>query len=120
MVSTIIGKLDNNFCAYDLLRACFPGGSITGAPKIQAIKLIAELESNYRNLWSGSIGYISCCGKMDTNIVIRTLFTENNQIFCSVGSGIVFDSDQESEYKEMQDKISTLLIPLIKKIYITH
>lgn len=116
MVSTIIGRLDNNFCACDLLRACFPGGSITGAPKIQAIKLLAELEPNYRNLWSGSIGYISCCGKMDTNITIRTLFTKNNQIFCSVGSGIVFDSDPELEYKEMQYKISTLLTPLIKNI----
>lgn len=118
MVSTIIGRLDNNFCACDLLSSCFPGGSVTGAPKIQAIKLLEELEPHYRNIWSGSIGYISCCGNMDTNIIIRTLFTEKNQIFCSVGSGIVFDSDQESEYQEMKNKISTLLTPLINNFYI--
>lgn len=120
MVSTIIGKLDTNFCACDLLRACFPGGSITGAPKIQAIKLLTKLEPNCRNIWSGSIGYMSCCGNMDTNIAIRTLFTEKNQIYCSVGSGIVFDSHQELEYQEMQHKISTLLTPLMKNFYIKN
>lgn len=118
MVSTITGKLDNNFCACDLLQACFPGGSITGAPKIQAIRLLSKLEPHYRSIWSGNIGYISCCGNMDSNIAIRTLFTEKNLIFCSVGSGIVFDSNQELEYQEMQHKISTLIIPLIENFYI--
>lgn len=114
MISTIIGKLDNNFSAFDLLRACFPGGSITGAPKIQAMKLIEQLEPQRRNIWSGSIGYISYCGNMDTNIIIRTLLTNGQQIFCSVGSGIVFDSDENIEYQEMKDKIATLLLPLSK------
>lgn len=112
MVSTITGKIDRNFSAVDLLRACFPGGSITGAPKIQAMKLIEQLEPQRRNIWSGSIGYISYCGNMDTNIAIRTLLTNEQKIFCSVGSGIVFDSNQDTEYQEMKDKISTLLVPL--------
>lgn len=114
MISTITGTLDNNFSAFDLLRACFPGGSITGAPKIQAMKLIEQLEPQRRNIWSGSIGYISYCGNMDTNIAIRTLLTNGQKIFCSVGSGIVFDSHENTEYQEMKDKISTLLLPLSK------
>ncbi|CAD83505.1 para-aminobenzoate synthase component I [Candidatus Blochmanniella floridana] len=112
MVSTIIGKLDNKFSAIDLLKACFPGGSITGAPKIQAMKLIETLEPHRRSVWSGSIGYLSCCGNMDTNISIRTLLTNKYNLFCTVGSGIIFESKQDLEYQEMQDKISTLLTPL--------
>lgn len=112
MVSTIIGKLDKNFSRFDLLRACFPGGSIIGAPKIQAMKLIEQLEPHCRNIWSGSIGYICNYGNMDTNIAIRTLLTNGKEIFCSVGSGIVFESEEDIEYQEMQDKLSTLLFPL--------
>ncbi|URJ31157.1 aminodeoxychorismate synthase component I [Blochmannia endosymbiont of Camponotus sp.] len=118
MISTITGKLSNNFSACDLLRACFPGGSITGAPKIQAMKLIEQLEPHRRSIWSGSIGYLSCCGNMDTNIAIRTLLADKKHLFCSVGSGIVSDSDENIEYQEMQDKIHTLLPPLLKKFYL--
>lgn len=118
MVSTIIGKLDHNTTACDLLRACFPGGSITGAPKIQAMKFIEELEPHCRNIWSGSIAYFSCCGNMDSNIIIRTLLANKNRLFCSVGSGIVFDSNQDTEYQEMLDKVSTLLAPLLKEFYL--
>lgn len=117
MVSTIIGTLDNNFNACDLLRACFPGGSITGAPKVQAMILIEELEPHCRGIWSGNIVYFSSCGNMDSNIIIRTLIANQNQLDCLVGSGIVFDSDQESEYQEMLDKISVLLKPLVKNFY---
>lgn len=112
MVSTITGTIDSNFSAFDLLKACFPGGSITGAPKIQAMKLIEQLEPHRRNIWSGSIGYISYCGNMDTNIAIRTLLANGKNFFCSVGSGIIYDSDEEIEYQEMKDKISTILTPL--------
>ncbi|ADV33833.1 para-aminobenzoate synthase component 1 [Candidatus Blochmanniella vafra str. BVAF] len=116
MVSTIIGILDtDNFSACDLLKACFPGGSITGAPKIQAMKLIEELEPHRRSVWSGSIGYLSCCGNMDSNIIIRTLLSEKKYLFCFVGNGIIFDSNQELEYQEMQDKMLTLLIPILKQ-----
>lgn len=114
MVSTITGKLDKKFSAFDLLYACFPGGSITGAPKIQAMKFIEQLEPQRRSIWAGSIGYFSYCGNMDTNIAIRTLLTNGKQIFCSVGSGIVFESKENIEYQEMKDKISTLLLPLSK------
>lgn len=117
MISTITGELSNNFSACDLLRACFPGGSIIGAPKVQVMKLIEQLEPQRRNIWSGNIGYLSCCGNMDTNIAIRTLLAERQYLFCSVGSGIIFDSDEESEYQEMQDKVSTILLPLLKKFY---
>lgn len=120
MVSTITGKLAHNFEACDLLRACFPGGSITGAPKIQAMKIIEELEPHCRNIWSGSILYISCCGNMDSNIAIRTLLTEKNQLFCTVGSGIVFDSNYQKEYQEMLDKISTILVPILENFYIKN
>lgn len=118
MVSTIIGKIDHNFEACDLLKVCFPGGSITGAPKIQAMKLIEKLEPCRRNIWSGSIVYFSCCGNMDSNITIRTLLTEKNNVFCSVGSGIVFDSHYNTEYQEMLDKVFTLLTPLLEKFYL--
>lgn len=117
MISTIIGKLDKKFDVCDLIRACFPGGSITGAPKFQAMKLIEELEPNCRNIWSGSIVYLSCCGNMDSNIIIRTFLAEKNRLFCSVGSGIVFDSNKNLEYQEMLDKVSTLLIPLLDNFY---
>lgn len=118
MVSIIEGQLDHNFKVCDLIRACFPGGSITGAPKIQAMKLIEELEPHCRNIWSGSIAYFSYCGNMDSNIIIRTLLAEKNHLFCSVGSGIVVDSDYQSEYQEMLNKISTLLTPLLKTFYL--
>lgn len=114
MVSTIVGKLEKKFSAFDLLQACFPGGSITGAPKITAMKLIEQLEPQHRNIWSGSIGYISYCGNMDTNIAIRTLLTNGKKILCSAGSGIVFDSNADEEYQEMKNKVSTLLLPLSK------
>ncbi|URJ29580.1 aminodeoxychorismate synthase component I [Blochmannia endosymbiont of Camponotus modoc] len=118
MISTITGELSNNFSACDLLRACFPGGSIIGAPKVQVMQLIEQLEPQRRHVWSGSIGYLSCCGNMDTNIAIRTMLAERQYLFCSVGSGIIFESDEEVEYQEMQDKISTLLLPLLKKFYL--
>ncbi|URJ24942.1 aminodeoxychorismate synthase component I [Candidatus Blochmannia ocreatus (nom. nud.)] len=117
MVSTITGILEKHYSACDLLNACFPGGSITGAPKIQAIKLIEQLEPQRRNIWSGSIGYLSYCGNMDSNIAIRTLLTTKQKIFCSVGSGIIFDSKKDAEYQEIQDKAFTLLQPLLDKFY---
>jgi len=73
LVSTVIGKLDNDYHVEDLMRACFPGGSITGAPKIRSMEIIAELEPDRRHSYCGSIGYINADGKMDMNIAIRTL-----------------------------------------------
>lgn len=78
LVSTIVAQLPAYYHATDSLRACFPGGSITGAPKIRSMEIIDELEPHRRHSYCGAIGYISFCGTMDTNISIRTLLTENN------------------------------------------
>ncbi len=109
LVSTVTGKLENDQCAIDLLHNCFPGGSITGAPKIRAMEIIDELEPHRRSVYCGSIGYISLCGKMDTSITIRTLLVEDNNIYCWAGGGIVADSVIESEYQETFDKVNNLL-----------
>ncbi|MGR5128121.1 aminodeoxychorismate synthase component 1 [Photobacterium swingsii] len=109
LVSTVTGELASQYSPSDLLRACFPGGSITGAPKVRAMEIIEELEPNRRNLYCGSIGYISQCGKMDTSITIRTLIAENQKIYAWAGGGIVADSEVTSEYQETLDKLSKIL-----------
>lgn len=109
MVSTITGELAPGQTAVDLLRSCFPGGSITGAPKIRAMEIIEELEPHRRGLYCGAIGYIGFDGCMDTNIVIRTLIYNQAQIRFWAGGGIVNDSQLEAEYQECFDKASALL-----------
>ncbi|KLV04754.1 aminodeoxychorismate synthase [Photobacterium aquae] len=109
LVSTVTGDLDDQYSACDLLRACFPGGSITGAPKIRAMEIIEELEPNRRSIYCGSIGYISRCQKMDTSITIRTLVCHNGQIHAWAGGGLVADSQVDSEYQETLDKLSRIL-----------
>ncbi|MFV0577025.1 MAG: aminodeoxychorismate synthase component I, partial [Vibrio sp.] len=109
LVSTIRAILKPEYSACDLLRACFPGGSITGAPKVRAMEIIEELEPNRRNAYCGSIGYISRCGRMDTNITIRTLVAYKNHLHAWAGGGIVADSEAEAEYQETLDKLSKIL-----------
>lgn len=109
LVSTITAILPTNTPATELLRACFPGGSITGAPKVRAMAIIEELEPQRRNAYCGSIGYISACGTMDTNITIRTLITEKGRLYCSAGGGIVADSQEQAEYQETFDKVGRIL-----------
>ncbi|QUJ66309.1 aminodeoxychorismate synthase component 1 [Photobacterium sp. GJ3] len=110
LVSTVTAELDPaKHSAADLLKACFPGGSITGAPKVRAMEIIEALEPHRRSVYCGSIGYISRCGRMDTSITIRTLITEQNQIFAWAGGGVVADSDAASEYQETLDKLSKIL-----------
>jgi para-aminobenzoate synthetase component 1 len=109
LVSTITALLPERTPATELLRACFPGGSITGAPKVRAMEIIEELEPQRRSAYCGSIGYISACGTMDTNITIRTLFTESGRIYCSAGGGIVADSQEQAEYQETFDKVGRIL-----------
>ncbi|QUM77615.1 aminodeoxychorismate synthase component I [Moritella sp. 24] len=109
LVSTITGKLPDDKKPSELLRASFPGGSITGAPKIRAMQIIEELEPHRRSLYCGSIGYLSAHGHMDTSITIRTLLCDNGEIYCWAGGGIVADSVAEEEYQETFDKLAKIL-----------
>lgn len=109
LVSTITGILADGQHALDLLKNCFPGGSITGAPKIRAMEIIEELEPNRRGIYCGSIGYIGFDGNMDTNIAIRTLVHSEHKIRFWAGGGIVNDSKMEAEYQECFDKAAALL-----------
>jgi para-aminobenzoate synthetase len=104
LVSTITGKLRPKVSAADLLHACFPGGSITGAPKIRAMEIIAELEPTTRGPYCGTIAYLSHTGAMDSSIVIRTCIMKDGQAYVSAGGGIVADSIPEDEYTETLDK----------------
>ena len=98
--STIEGKLRKDKNCFDALRACFPGGSITGAPKIRAMQIIEELEPTARGLYTGTFGYIDFSGNMDFNILIRTIVASRNKIYFQSGGGIVADSVPEQEYNE--------------------
>ena len=109
LVSTITGILADDQHALDLLKSCFPGGSITGAPKIRAMEIIEELEPNRRGVYCGAIGYIGFNGNMDTNIAIRTLVHSKNTIRFWAGGGIVNDSVVEDEYQESFDKAAAML-----------
>ena len=107
LVSTISGELQPNKDAIDLLRGCFPGGSITGAPKLRAMQIIEELEPYRRGVYCGSIGYIGYDGAMDTNIAIRTLTLNDAHAYFWAGGGIVADSVAADEYQETLDKAAT-------------
>jgi len=109
MVSTIQAQLSPECHSLDLLRGCFPGGSITGAPKIRAMEIIEELEPHRRGLYCGSIGYIGFDGSMDTNIAIRTLVHSDKKIRFWAGGGIVADSRENAEYQESLDKAAAML-----------
>ena len=104
LVSTVVGELNDGASALDLLRAAFPGGSITGAPKLRAMEIIAELEPSARGAYCGAIGYVSVTGDLDTNIAIRTMVARDGRVYLSAGGGIVADSDAEQEYRETLDK----------------
>ncbi len=112
LVSTVTGQLAENYHAVDLLTSCFPGGSITGAPKIRAMQIIEELEPYRRGVYCGALGYISFDGNMDTNIAIRTLVHSHGSIRFWVGGGIVNDSVVTEEYQECFDKAAALLAVL--------
>lgn len=109
MVTTITGELKNTEDAVDLLEGSFPGGSITGAPKLRAMEIIEELEPQRRSAYCGSIGYIDFSGRMDTNICIRTLVEKDQQLHCWAGGGIVADSQCADEYQETFTKVNNLI-----------
>lgn len=109
LVSTVIAQLKKECTPIDLVKASFPGGSITGAPKIRAMEIIDELEPTARNLYTGSIGYIGFNGDMDLNIVIRTIVCKDNKAYFQAGGGIVWDSDNKLEYEESFHKARALM-----------
>ncbi|WP_334078896.1 aminodeoxychorismate synthase component I [Microbulbifer sp. M83] len=112
LVSRITGELPEGSYFTDLLGACFPGGSITGAPKRRAMEIIRELELSPRGIYCGSIGYLSSCGRADTNIAIRTFNTSDGLVTGAAGGGIVADSSPAAEHDECLNKIGMLLATL--------
>jgi para-aminobenzoate synthetase component 1 len=109
LTSTVIGKLRPNKNRIDLLKASFPGGSITGAPKIRAMEIIDELEPTRRSVYTGAIGYLGFGRNLDLNIVIRTFIIKGKKAYFQVGGGIIYDSDAEAEYQETLDKAKALI-----------
>ena len=109
LVSTVTGELAPGRDAIDLLGGSFPGGSITGAPKLRAMEIIEELEPNRRGVYCGAIGYIGYDGNMDLNIAIRTLVYSRGEVRFWAGGGIVADSRMEDEYQETFDKAAAML-----------
>lgn len=109
LVSTVEGQLPRPEDSVALLRAAFPGGSITGAPKVSAMQIIESLEPHRRNVYCGSIGYLNQDGSSDTNIAIRTLVAAQQQLYCWAGGGIVQDSIAAAEYQETYDKVQQIL-----------
>ena len=112
LVSTVVGELLPGMTAVDLLKASFPGGSITGAPKIRAMEIIAELEPTQRGPYCGSIGYLSFTGCLDSSIVIRSYAIKDGMVTFQAGGGIVADSKPDAEYEETMDKARALLAAL--------
>lgn len=109
LVSTVEGILKDNVSAVKCIKECFPGGSITGTPKIRAMEIIEELEGVKRNLYTGSIGYFDFRGNADFNIAIRTIIKKDNKAYFGVGGGITYDSIEEDEYNETLDKARALM-----------
>jgi para-aminobenzoate synthetase component 1 len=112
--STVEGCLRKGCDQFDLLQAAFPSGSVTGCPKIEAMKIIKNLEHGPRGLYTGALGYMSFSGDMDFNVMIRTLFLKQKQITFHVGGGIVADSDPQDEWQETWDKARPLIETLEK------
>ena len=109
IVSNIEGKLNPNITLYELLKALFPGGTITGCPKIRCMEIINELEPSSRGTYSGSFGYIGFSRQLDFNILIRTIFIKNGEASFHVGAGIVADSNPDNEYEETLSKAAAMI-----------
>jgi para-aminobenzoate synthetase component 1 len=109
LTSTVVGQLREGKDRTDLLKATFPGGSITGAPKVRAMEIIDELEPTRRSVYTGSLGYLGFDGDMDLDIVIRTIIVKDGRAYFQVGGAIVYDSEPESEYIETLDKGRALI-----------
>jgi anthranilate synthase component 1 len=109
LVSHVQGKLRRDYTQFDAMRACFPAGTVSGAPKIRAMEIIAELEPDRRGPYAGAVGYFDFSGNMDTAIAIRTIVIKNGTAYVQAGGGIVADSVPEAEYQESLNKSQALL-----------
>jgi para-aminobenzoate synthetase component 1 len=109
LVSTIVGELKEAVSPLECIKACFPGGSITGTPKIRSMEIIEELEPVRRNIYTGALGYLGFEGNVDLNIIIRTILIKDNKAYFGVGGGITWDSQEEFEYDETLDKAKALM-----------
>jgi anthranilate synthase component 1 len=109
LVTHVQGKLRGDMKAIDALRACFPAGTVSGAPKIRAMQIIAELEPDKRGPYAGAAGYFSFSGNMDMAISIRTMVMKNSIAYTQAGCGIVYDSIPQREYEESMNKARALL-----------
>ncbi len=108
LVSNITCDVKKDLDAWDILKACFPAGTLSGAPKIRAMEIISEVEDNFREVYGGAAGYISFSGNMDMAITIRTAVMENDSLTIRAGAGIVYDSDPEQEYQECINKAKSV------------
>jgi anthranilate synthase component 1 len=109
LVTHVQGKLRRDLTAFDALQACFPAGTVSGAPKIRAMQIIAELEPEKRGPYAGAVGYFSFSGNMDMAIAIRTMVAKEGMAYVQAGCGIVYDSVPEREYEETMNKARALL-----------
>ena len=104
MVSEVMGDLKDGYTPMDVLKACFPAGTVSGAPKLRAMEIINELEPVKRGSYSGTVGYMDFNGNMDMCITLRTMIIDGDNAYIQSGAGIVYDSEAEFEYKEILQK----------------
>jgi anthranilate synthase component 1 len=109
IVSNVEGKLKPGLTAMDVLRATFPAGTVSGAPKVRAMEIIDELEPSKRGIYAGAVGYLSFNGAMDLAIAIRTAVVKDNMLYVQAGAGIVADSVPDSEWIETQNKARAVI-----------
>jgi anthranilate synthase component 1 len=109
LVSRVEGKLKPEMSAYDALRACFPAGTLSGAPKIRAMEIISEMETDRRGPYGGAVGYFDFSGNMDTAITIRTMVMKDGVAHIQAGGGVVYDSVPEREYQETLNKARAVM-----------
>ncbi|MCH8962831.1 MAG: anthranilate synthase component I family protein, partial [Bacteroidetes bacterium] len=108
IVSSVSGTLERERGAMDVLAACFPAGTVSGAPKVRAMEIIDELEPTKRGIYAGAVGYVDFSGNLDTCIAIRTMVVRGNEIYIQAGAGIVADSDPAREFVETENKARAL------------
>ncbi|HYI14594.1 MAG TPA: chorismate-binding protein, partial [Thermomicrobiales bacterium] len=109
LVSHVTGELREDLSAVDALRACFPAGTVSGAPKIRAMEIIAELESDRRGFYSGCVGYLAYSGNMDMALSLRTVAVRDGTVIMQAGGGIVYDSTADFEYQETLNKMGAAM-----------